>query len=403
MKEMLLVRYGEIALKGKNIRTFERKLISNIRKAISDIPDTIIHDQRGRVVIEHELQDQEALIKAVTKVFGIVSVSPATRLDRDIEAIKEGCLTLLKKMIDENGVKSFKVEARRADKHYPLNSPEINHTVGGYLFKNLQPIRVDVNNPEVVIHIEIRDYAYVFIKKIPGLGGMPYGSAGKGMLLLSGGIDSPVAGYLMARRGLELEAVHFHSFPFTSERAMEKVIDLAKRLTYYTENLRIHSINILEIQKAINEHCPSEESTILARSFMMKIAEKLSDKSRCKALITGENLGQVASQTIEGMTVTNSMVDIPVFRPLVAYDKNDIIDVARKIDTFETSILPFEDCCTIFLPDRVVTKPRLEKIEASLSKLNIDELIDEAIRQKEAIIVVKGEVTSRFHPNLDSE
>ncbi len=400
MKEILLVRYGEIALKGKNMRTFEKKLISNIKKALVHIPDIVVIDRHGRVFIEHEKEAQNQVIEAVRNVFGVVSVSPAMRMDREIENIKKECLEIVKQLAHETGAKSFKVETRRADKKYPLTTPEINQAVGGYIYKNMETLKVDVHHPDIFLTIEIREEAYVFVKRYPAVGGMPYGSAGKGLLLLSGGIDSPVAGYLMAKRGLELEAIHFHSYPFTSERALEKVIDLACKLTKYTGNLKIHSINILEIQKAIGEFCPSEESTILARSFMMKIAERIANQFYCKGLVTGENLGQVASQTIEGMTVTGSMIEMPVFRPLIAYDKIEIIELAKRIDTFETSILPFEDCCTVFLPDRVVTKPKVEKINASMAQLNVDSLIDDAIHGKETIIIVGGEVVRRFHPNL---
>ena len=400
MNEMLLIRYGEIALKGKNIKTFEKKLVSNIKKAVSEIPNTQIINRHGRVFVAHDAADQAQVIEAVTNVFGVVSVSPAIRVDRDIENIKEKALEIIKKLVDETHAKSFKIETRRADKRYPLTTPEINQAVGGYVFKKLGTLKVDVHHPDILLTVEIREEAYIFSKRIPALGGMPYGSAGKGLLLLSGGIDSPVAGYLMAKRGLELEAIHFHSYPFTSERALEKVIELAAKLTKYTINLKIHSINILEIQKAIGEKCPSEEMTIISRAFMMKIAEKIALQFYCKGLITGENLGQVASQTIEGMTVTNSMVSIPVFRPLIAYDKVDIIEMAKKLDTFETSILPFEDCCTIFLPDRVVTKPRVEKINDSIGLLDVEGLIEEAIRGKETIIVESGEVTRRFRPNM---
>ena len=400
MKEILLVRYGEIGLKGKNMRSFEKKLISNIKKALAHIPETIVIDRHGRVFIEHDKEKQEQVIEAVRNVFGVVSVSPAMRIDREIENLKVKCLEIVRGIVEETGAKSFKVETRRADKNYPLKTPEINQAVGGYIYKNMETLKVDVHHPDIFLTIEIREEAYIFVKRYKALGGMPYGCAGKGMLLLSGGIDSPVAGYLMAKRGLELEAIHFHSYPFTSERAMEKVVDLAKKITKYTGNLKIHSINILEIQKAINESCPPEEITILSRIFMMKIAERIAKQFFCQGLVTGENLGQVASQTIEGLTVTNSFVDLPVFRPLIAYDKVDIIEIAKQIDTFETSILPFEDCCTVFLPVRVVTKPKLEKINASLALLNIEQLIEASIIGKETIIVVGGEVTRRFHPNL---
>lgn len=390
MRELLLVRYGEIGLKGKNIRTFEKKFVTNIKKALAKFPETVVLDKHGRVIVEYNEEYMDEIIEAVTNVFGVVSVSPATRVVKDIEVIKKTCLELALKLSQEMPIKTFKIETNRADKGFPLNTPEINRTVGAHLLINTDHLKVDVHHPDLLLTVEIRDQVYIFSKRYPGVGGMPYGSAGKGLLLLSGGIDSPVAGYMMAKRGLELEAIHFHSYPFTSERALEKVVDLAAKLTKYTRNLKIHSINILEIQKAINEKCPSEEMTILSRCFMMKLAEQIANQFECKGLITGENLGQVASQTIEGMTVTNSMVELPVFRPLIAYDKVQIIEVAKRIDTFETSILPFEDCCTVFLPDRVVTKPRLDKIQQSLSLLDVDALVKEAISNKETIIVVEG-------------
>lgn len=392
MKELLLVRYGEIALKGKNISIFQKKFTRNIKKAVVHIEEVNVIDNYGRVYVEHLKEDYDRVVKAVTKVFGVVSVSPAIRVDNDIEKIKLAALEEVKRLMVEEGAKSFKIETRRTNKGFPYKTPEINQMVGGFVNQAIEELKVDVNNPDILLTLEIRNHTFMFSKRIKGLGGMPYGSAGKGMLLLSGGIDSPVAGYLMARRGLELGAVHFHSYPFTSERALEKVIDLAKKLTDYTINIKIHSINILEIQKAISERCPSEEMTIISRVFMMKIAEKIAANMECKCLITGENLGQVASQTMEGLHVTNSSVNIPVLRPLIAYDKVEIIEIAKQIDTFDISILPFEDCCTVFLPERVVTKPRLEKIEASLALLDVDDLIESAIHQQEVIIVSEGEV-----------
>ncbi len=392
MKELLLVRYGEIALKGKNISIFQKKFTKNIKKAVAHIDEVNVIDNYGRVYVEHLKEDFDRVVSAVTKVFGVVSVSPAIRVDNDIEKIKQAALEEVRRLMVEEGAKSFKIETRRTNKGFPFKTPEINQMVGGFVNQSIEDIKVDVNNPDILLTLEIRNHTFMFSKRIKGLGGMPYGSAGKGMLLLSGGIDSPVAGYLMARRGLELGAVHFHSYPFTSERALEKVIDLAKKLTDYTINIKIHSINILEIQKAISEHCPSEEMTIISRVFMMKIAEKIATTMDCKCLITGENLGQVASQTMEGLTVTNSSVNMPILRPLIAYDKVEIIEIAKQIDTFEISILPFEDCCTVFLPDRVVTKPRLEKIEASIALLDVEGLIERAIELQEVIIVSEGEI-----------
>lgn len=386
MENILLVRYGEIALKGKNMASFEKRLVRNLKTALLEL-DTKITHQHGRIYIHYHEMDRDDVIERARTVFGIVSLSPVLKVENDIEAIEKLALSELKRLVEEHGYKTFKVETRRANKGFPIQSPDVCRRLGGYLLEHMPELKVDVNRPDVALNIEIRNVTYLFSERIPCLGGMPYGSAGKGMLLLSGGIDSPVAAYMMARRGLELEAVHFHSYPFTSERALEKVVDLAKKLTVYTRNFRIHSVNILEIQKAINEKCPSEEMTILSRCFMMKIAEKIAEANGCKCLVTGENMGQVASQTLEGLTVTNTSVNLPVIRPLIAYDKNEIIDVARRIDTFETSILPFEDCCTVFLPEKVVTKPKVEKIDKSLGLLDVDQLIHDAIEKMEVIVV----------------
>jgi thiamine biosynthesis protein ThiI len=395
MRDLILVRYGEIALKGKNIRVFQKKFYKNIKKAVVQFNDVKVIDQFGRVYVECDSEDLELVIQAVTNVFGVVSVSPAIRVENDIEIMEERARQEVERLRLEEGAKTFKIETKRSNKGFPMTSPEINKRVGGYINQSIPEMAVDVHNPDILLTLEIRNWTYMFSKRYAGLGGMPYGSAGKGILLLSGGIDSPVAGYLMARRGMELEAVHFHSYPFTSERALEKVIDLGRRLTHYTRTLKIHSINILEIQKSIDENCPSEEMTILSRVFMMQLAQRVAEEVGGKCLITGENLGQVASQTMEGLTVTNTNVDIPVLRPLIAYDKVEIIDIAKKIDTFETSILPYEDCCTVFLPDRVVTKPRVDKISASLELVDREGLIEEALARKEMIIISEGEVLAR--------
>ncbi len=392
MRELLLLRYGEISLKGKNRRVFEKKLFRNIRKALVDIEETEVIDRHGRGYVEFNTEDYDEVVKVVSRVFGLVSMSKAIKVDNDFDAFCQIGKVEIERLKKEKGVKSFKIETRRSNKSFGMKSPDISSGIGAYILDHCEDIHVDVKHPDVILNYEIRENTYVFSERIPCKGGMPYGSAGKGMMLLSGGIDSPVAGYQMARRGVELEAVHFHSYPFTSERALEKVLDLGKILTHYTYNLRIYSVNILEIQKAINEKCPSEEMTILSRRFMMRIAERLALKSRCQCLITGENIGQVASQTMEGLTVTNASVDLPVLRPLLAYDKNDIIKVSKEIDTYETSILPFEDCCTVFLPDRVVTKPRLEKMVFSESKLDVDALIDEAIENMDVYYIDKGEL-----------
>lgn len=377
MEALILVRYGEIALKGHNRPQFENMLVGNIQSAVKKLGGKVVK-RHGRILVACspertlEIQDQ------ISRVFGIVSFSPGVAVELDMAQIQETALTQLRQTM-EDGAKTFKVECKRANKGFPLKSPEICSEIGGNLLEALPQLRVDVHHPDTTVTVEIREKAYVFTQIIKGIGGMPYKSAGKALLLLSGGIDSPVAGYLMARRGVHIEGIHFHSYPFTSERALEKVMDLGRKLAVYTGRIRVHSINLLEIQRAIQEKCPQEEMTILSRRFMMQIAERIALTRNCQALITGESIGQVASQTMEGLTVTNSAVKLPVFRPLIAMDKVEIIEIAQRIDTFETSILPFEDCCTVFLPDRVVTKPRVQNIEDSQALLDSEALISKAI------------------------
>ena len=392
MREFILIRYGEIGLKGMNRRYFEKKFIKNIKWAVKHIEEAYVLDRHGRAYVEYEAKDHDEVIDAVTKIFGVVSISLAYKIDNDFELMKTEGLAEVKRQMALTGAHTFKVEVKRANKGFPMKSPDMCQKIGGFILSNIEGLKVDVNNPQITLTLEIREKTYIYCERIPGPGGMPYGTAGRGMLLLSGGIDSPVAAYLMGKRGVELEAVHFHSYPFTSDRALEKVIDLGKKLTQYTRNLKIHSINILEIQKAINEKCPPGEMTILSRRFMMKIAEQLAETYECGCLITGENIGQVASQTMEGLAVTNNAVNMPILRPLIAYDKVDIIKIAKQIDTFETSILPYEDCCTVFLPDRVVTKPKVDKIIYSESLINGEELIAQAISQQETYIISRGEL-----------
>lgn len=386
MEKVLIIRYGEISLKGLNRPYFENTLLKNVRRSIKHIGDMKVYKSHGRLYIDLEDYDEEEIIETVTKVFGIVSVSIAYIFEANMERICEVALTQAKECLEE-GIQTFKVETKRANKKFPVKSPEISRTVGGYILENTDGLKVDVHNPNVIINVEVRDKAYVYSRKIPGFGGMPYGTSGKAMVLLSGGIDSPVAGWLVAKRGVEIEAIHYHSYPFTSDRAKEKVIDLARILSKYCTRVRLHSVNLLNIQKAINENCRAEEMTILSRRFMMAIAERVALDRKCKALVTGESIGQVASQTLESINVTNSTVNMPVFRPLIAMDKMDIVKISKKIDTYETSILPFEDCCTVFLPDRPVTKPRLEKILKSEELLDVEALISDAIDNMEVIIV----------------
>lgn len=386
--ETIVVRYGEIGLKGKNRSSFENALIRDMKDRLSKLTEYKISKFHGRIYVDHQPNEYDEAIEILTTTFGIVSVSPVTKCDVNIDDMYLCAKAQVEELLKKERSFSFKVETRRSNKGFELKSPEICKMVGGYINQTFKDeVNVDVHNPDYVINIEVREKVYIHTKTIQGLGGMPYRTAGKGMLLLSGGIDSPVAGFLMAKRGVQIEAVHFHSYPFTSDRAKEKVLELARKLTKYTGSIRIHSVNLLEIQKAINENCPSGEMTIISRRFMMAIAEKIARRRRYKALITGESIGQVASQTMEGLIVTNSRVSMPVFRPLIAFDKVDIIKLAKQIDTFETSILPFEDCCTVFLPDRVVIRPELVDIEKSESLLNVDDLIYDAIKNKEVIVI----------------
>ncbi|CZR96126.1 putative tRNA sulfurtransferase [Clostridioides difficile] len=380
MYNILIVKYGEIGVKGKNRYIFENRLIRNIRNMLKPIGKFNVYKEYGRIYVDLEDYDYEEVIEEVRKVFGIVGVCPGVRAKKDYDTLKEIALKMLEEKI-EAGYKTFKVESRRGDKSFRLTSQEMSMDIGGYLLSKVgDKIDVDVRNPEIKIKCEYREFhTMVYSDTIPGYGGLPLGTNGRAMSLLSGGIDSPVATWMVAKRGMEVEAVHFHSYPFTSERSQEKVKDLAKILAKYCGRVRLHKVNILEIQKAIGENCNEEEATILSRRFMMRIAQKLSEKRHCDALITGESIGQVASQTIQGLTCTNAVVDLPVFRPLIAMDKSDIVDIAKKIGTFETSIIPEEDCCSVFSPRKPVTKPRLEKIEKSETALDIDGLVQDAI------------------------
>lgn len=381
MEKTLIVRYGEISLKGKNRAYFENRLVRNIKMMLKvELGKLDVYKKHGRIYVDFGDYDEEDVIEIVTKVFGVVSVSVAYIFDVDMDEVCKVALKHAEECIELDGIKTFKVEAKRGDKTFKMKSPEIAKHVGGYVLTNLEDrVTVDVRRPDLAINVEIRDKAYVFSRKIYGFGGMPYGTGGKAMLLLSGGIDSPVAGWMVAKRGVEITGVHYHSYPFTSERAAEKVEDLGKILAKYTGRLKLFSVNLLDIQKEINEKCPASQMTVLSRRFMMKIAERLAEHEKCQALVTGESIGQVASQTLESLTVTNDAVVMPVFRPLIAMDKTDIIEVARDIDTFETSIQPFEDCCTVFLPDRPVTKPKLDIMLASEALLDVEGLIEDAI------------------------
>lgn len=376
----LLVKYSsEITLKGLNRNSFVEELLKEITRRIGN--GYRIDKESGRFFIHSYSED---MIHKLRKVFGIIRVAEADIVEKDIELIGRAAVEQLRAI---SGVKTFKVESKRADKRFPLSSMEISRAVGGMVLNSIEDIRVDVHNPEVVVNVEVRDKVYVYSREYEGVGGMPYKSAGKGMLLLSGGIDSPVAGYMMARRGLELSCVYYHSHPYTSERAKDKVVELARKLSQYTGPIKLYVVPFTRIQMDIIEKCREDELTIIMRRFMMKLAELAARKEDAKALITGESLGQVASQTLESILVTNSELELPVFRPLIGMDKVDIMDMSRKIDTYETSILPFEDCCTIFVPKHPKTRPRLEEIKRSEEKLDFAGLMKEALENAEIIVV----------------
>jgi thiamine biosynthesis protein ThiI len=387
MNGIILLKYGELALKGLNRHQFENRLIVNIKEALIGLKGYKVSKEPGRMYIAYEEELEDEIVLRVSKVFGLVAICPGRAVENDLNIIKEAALAETKKHIDETGQSRFKVEARRSDKKFPFTSPEICKHVGGYINTTLENVSVDVHHPEFMVNVEVRERAYIYCREIACFGGMPYGTSGKAALLLSGGIDSPVAGWMMAKRGVELSAVHFHSYPFTSDRAKEKVIELGRILCRYVGKMKIYSVNLLEIQKEIGEKCPQEEMTIISRRFMMAIAERIAIEDGCQALITGENIAQVASQTIEGLTVTNARVDLPVFRPLIAFDKNDIVAIAKKIDTYETSILPFEDCCTVFLPKKVTTRPKLKNILIYEALVDGEALMNRAIEGMEIIEV----------------
>ena len=380
MYNILIVKYGEIGVKGKNRYIFENKLIKNVKNILKPIGKFNVYKEYGRIYVDLDGYDYEEVVEEVKKVFGIVGVCPAVRAEKDYNLLKELALKMLEEKI-EQGYKSFKVDSRRGDKDFKLTSQEMSLDIGGYLVSQVKDkIAVDVRNPEVKIHCELRqNHVMVYSDTIPGYGGLPLGTNGRAMSLLSGGIDSPVASWMVAKRGMELECIHFHSYPFTSEKSQEKVRDLAQILAKYCGRVRLHKVNMLEIQKSIGLNWKDEEMTIISRRFMMRIAERVAESRHCDALVTGESIGQVASQTIQGLTCTNASVKMPVFRPLIAMDKTEIIEVAQKIGTFETSILPEEDCCTVFSPKKPVTKPKLDRIEKSENKLDVEKLIQDAI------------------------
>ncbi|MEG0157183.1 MAG: tRNA uracil 4-sulfurtransferase ThiI, partial [Anaerovoracaceae bacterium] len=371
----------------QNKHYFERMLVELIKNLLKKFNGTEVKRQEGLIFVRADKSiDKEAIIKETRKVFGIASISPAIEVESNMEAIGEAAVAYMNTLIEEKGIKTFKVDAKRADKNFPVKSPDIAKQVGAAVLKGCKVLSVDVHNPDVYLFVDLRrGVTYLYQQKIAGFGGLPLGTNGKGLVLLSGGIDSPVAAFLMAKRGMCIEALHFHSYPYTSERAQEKVEDLAAQLAIYCSRFKMHVVNLLPIQEQIVQHCPEEETTILVRRFMMKIAERVAKEKDCDVLITGESLGQVASQTSDSLVVTDNAVNMPVMRPLIAMDKVDIMDIAKDIDTYNTSILPYEDCCTVFLPKHPTTRPKLARIENSESKLDGEGLIQAAMEAMETI------------------
>ena len=380
MKEILLCKYGEIVLKGANRRYFEDSLCKTLRFRAKHYGNFKIDRSQSTLVIEplDEFADIDGMFETASKVFGIVGISRCAVCEKDMGAIEQTIKEYIPPFLE--GKKSFKVEAKRSDKRFPLDSMQICAQAGGYVLESVKGIRVDVHNPEVVVHVEIREFAaYIHAGQFKGAGGMPVGTNGKGLLLLSGGIDSPVAGYMIAKRGVMLEAVHFESFPYTSELAREKVFQLAREVAQYAGSFNVHVVSLTHIQEELVKACEEDYFTLLLRRYMMAIADRLAHKLGCGGLITGESLGQVASQTIQAIGVTDPLATLPVFRPCIGMDKEEIVQVARKIGTFQTSIQPYEDCCTVFTPKHPRTRPELAKVLEQEQKLDFEALVQEAL------------------------
>lgn len=391
MYQSFLIKYAEIAIKGKNRHLFEDALVSQICHALREVDGEFnVRKEQGRIYVEAESEfDYEETVEALQHVFGIVGICPVIMAqDEGFDALAQMVVAHVKEVYGDKSL-TFKVVARRARKNYPMTSMEINAELGGRILDACPNMSVDVHDPDVMVHVEIRNQINIYSSEIPGPGGMPVGTNGKAMLLLSGGIDSPVAGYMIAKRGVSIDATYFHAPPYTSERAKQKVVDLAKLVAKYSGPINLHIVNFTDIQLAIYEKCPHDELTIIMRRYMMKIAEHFAKENKCLGLITGESIGQVASQTMQSLAATNEVCTLPVYRPLIGFDKQEIIEISEKIDTYETSILPFEDCCTIFVAKHPVTKPNLNVIKHSEQKLNdvIDELMKTAIETTEVIRV----------------
>lgn len=384
-----LIKYAEIGVKGKNRYIFEDKLVDQIRYALSKLDaEYKVRKTQGRIYVDALSDfDFDETVETLQRVFGISDICPVVYFeDEGWDKLSDDVIAYIKEVYPEQNM-TFKVDARRARKNYPKTSMEINCDLGEVLLNAFPEMKVDVHKPDMMLHVEIREKIYIYSKVIKGPGGMPVGSGGKAMLLLSGGIDSPVAGYMISKRGVSLEATYFHAPPYTSERAKEKVVDLARYVSRYSGPIRLHVINFTDVQLAIYDKCPHDELTIIMRRYMMRIAEQIALETGCLGLVTGESIGQVASQTMQSLVSTNEVCTLPVYRPLIAFDKQDIVDISEKIDTYETSILPFEDCCTIFVAKHPVTKPNAKIIRAHEKNLEgvIEELVQKALDTQEII------------------
>ena len=386
MKEIILLKNGEIALKGLNRSVFEDRLINNARRRLEPLGRFSFRKAQSTIYVEPKTDgvDLDEAADRLQKVYGIAALTRACVVENDFEDIKAKAAEYLREELED--AKTFKVEAKRSDKSFPMNSPEICRELGAHLLEHFPHLAVDVHNPDVTVVVEVRDFAaYVHGSQLPGAGGIPVGSGGRALLLLSGGIDSPVAGAMMAKRGLEVFAIHFASPPYTSERAKQKVITLAEKMTAYCGRINLFVVPFTEIQEAIKDQCPEDLFTIIMRRYMMRIACRVARDSSCEALITGESVGQVASQTIQAMNCTDAVCDMPVLRPVVGMDKDEIVIIANKIDTFETSILPYEDCCTVFTPKHPRTKPKMKFVEQAEAGMDMEGLISRAVYNVETI------------------
>lgn len=389
MRQGLLVKYGEIAIRGRNRYLFENKLIDAIKKNISENHGYIVKKEQGRLLIENKNSDMDydTIIPKVIVVMGVVGVSPCIiTQNQDLDNIKVTALEHINNQYEKDSNYTFKIETKRGNKNYPMTSQQISAEIGGYLLENTNNLKVDVVSPDIKVFVELRNNVYIYSKTIKGYGGLPVGSSGKALLLLSGGIDSPVAGFLMEKRGVEIEAVYFHSAPYTSERAKEKVIDLAKQIGVFTGSIKLHIIHFTDIQLMIYDMVPEEKITIFLKRAMIKVADKIAKEIDAQALVLGDSIGQVASQTMHSIKAVESATSLPIIRPLAGFDKQEIINIARKINTYNISILPYEDCCTIFVAKHPETKPKTSIIENIESKmLELDKLIDNAINNIETI------------------